>query len=210
MYMNTNIKSIFVAMLATCSLFVSCGNDAKDGTKSNQPTVQNLVSDSNAAKQILFLRLLDEVDTDSSKVYMAKALYEADTVAVKVEILKNIEPGIDANGQPKEDGFIKGAIKFSSIGVASDNFVKALGKVFAIEGADMMSTDVVLPTVFSSNKNVVDLSKTTSYNFKLFFENQTTAPAEVFAVVDTYRKAIEISEKDSTYRRGLVAAFQGK
>ena len=203
-------NTMFAVTALTSMFFVSCGNDTKDGGKSNQPTVQNLVSDSNAAKQILFLRLLDEVDTDSSKVYNAKALYKDDTVAVKVEVLKNIQSGIDESGRPKEDAFNKGAIKFSSLGASSDAFVKALAEVFKIEGVSTMTNTVVLPTVFSSNKHVADLEQKTSYNFKLFFENQTTAPAEVFAVVDTYRKAIELSEKDSTYRVGLVAAFQGK
>lgn len=203
-------KTMFAVAAIASTLFVSCGNEAKEGGKSNQPTVQNLVSDSNAAKQILFLRLLDEVDTDSSKVYTAKALYNQDTVALKVEVLKNIQPGIDETGKPKEDGFIKGAIKFSSLGAPSDAFVKALAEVFKVDAAGSMTNEVILPTVFSSNKNVVDLEQKTSFNFKLFFENQSTATAEVFAVVDTYRKALEISEKDSTYRVGLVAAFQGK
>lgn len=208
--MKKIITTVLAAGVLTTTLLTSCGNDAKDTNKANQPTVQNLVNDRNAAKQILFLRLLDEVETDSSTSYTAKALYDQDTVALKVEVMKNIQPGVDASGKPTEDGFVQGAIKFSSVGVASDHFVKALGKVFKIDGVESMAQQVILPTVFSSNQQVVDLSKSTSYNFKLFFENQTTSPAEVFAVVDTYRKALEISEKDSTYRVGLVAAFQGK
>ena len=208
--MKKIITTVLAAGVLATTLLTSCGNDTKDTNKANQPTIQNLVNDSNAAKQILFLRLLDEVETDSAISYTAKALYEQDTVAIKVEVLKNIQPGVDASGKPKEDGFVQGAIKFSSVGAASDNFVKALAKVFQIDGVASMTKQVILPTVFSSNQQVVDLSKSTSYNFKLFFENQTTAPAEVFAVVDTYRKALELSEKDSTYRVGLVAAFQGK
>jgi hypothetical protein len=69
---------------------------------------------------------------------------------------------------------------------------------------------VLLTTVFSSNKGEVDLTKNATYSFKLFFDNEQGEPAEVFVIVDTYRKSLEITEKDSTFRKQLLSAFEGK
>jgi hypothetical protein len=44
----------------------------------------------------------------------------------------------------------------------------------------------------------------------LFFDNEQGEPAEVFVIVDTYRKSLEITEKDSTFRKQLLSAFEGK
>ena len=192
---------------------MSCGGSNSSNsstTDSKQPTIEQLTNNKDAEKQQLFLRLVDETETDSSKIYVAKSLFDKDTVGLRVEVLKNIKPGINAEGRPTEDGFVKGTIKLSSIGEQSDAFVKALGAIFKVNTTGKMNADVLLPTVFSSNKGDVDLSKQATYSFKLFLDNAKGEPAEVFANVDTYRKSFEISEKDSTYRAQLVSAFEAK
>lgn len=194
-------------------LLYGCQNNStKTGTADRKtPSIEELTNYPEADKQQLFFRMVEEVQTDSSVVYTVKSTFEEDTVGLKVEVLKNIQPGINSSGQVDADkGFVSGAIKLSSAGEMSDNFVKALGKMFKLPTDGKMTSTAVLPTVFSSNKDVVDLSKNGTYSFKLFFENQQGEPAEVFANVDTYRKSFEMSEKDSTFRVQLLSAFEGK
>ena len=71
-------------------------------------------------------------------------------------------------------------------------------------------TEVVAPTVFSSNKVEVEFSNTGTYSFKLFFANELGEPAEVFAVLDMYRRAFEIEEKDPAQRAQWLSAFEAK
>ena len=65
----------------------------------------------------------------------------------------------------------------------------------------------VEPLVFSSNNRQVDLEKQATYSFKLFVFNNYGAEAELFATVDTYKKALMITEKDAIYRKNLLSAF---
>lgn len=204
------IKTALGLMLLTAVSFTGCQNNAGNNASSG-PSIEPLTNNASAEKQQLFLRLVDEDVTDSSVIYTAKSVFEKDTVGLKVEVLNNIKPGItEAGTVDEENGFVKGTIKISSIGEESDNLIKALGSIFKLPNSGEMTSEVILPTVFSSNKVPVDLTKSTAYSFKLFLDNQQGAPAEVFAVVDTYRKAFEISEKDSTYRVQILSAFEGK
>ncbi|ERJ58054.1 hypothetical protein [Sphingobacterium paucimobilis] len=195
----------------------SCNNASQenksttgDSTK-NTASIEQLTNNKEADKQTLFLRFTEETSTDSSMIYTAKSLFDKDTVGLKIEVLKDIKPGLTNDGKvDQKAGFVKGSIKFSSLGGSSDAFVKALGTMFKLPTADKMTEGVILPTVFSSNKTAVDLTKPSTYSFKLFFENGAGEPAEIFGVVDTYRKAFEFSEKDSTFRKQFVAAFEGK
>lgn len=205
------MKATFGMSVLALLLATSCNNETKTSDKeTKEPRMESFTNDKDAAKQQLFLRFTDELATDSSIVYTAKSLYDNDTVGVQIEVLNNIKPGINKEGYPEKSGFVKGNIKFSSIGVESDNLVHALSSIFNIPATAGMTQNIILPTVFSSNKEVVDLSKPGTYSFKLFLDNAKGEPAEVFAVVDTYRKSFEISEKDSTYRAQILSAFEGK
>lgn len=210
-----------IAVLATASLMVaSCGNsnqkktDAADTATSKTVAGASIEKLTNATpgseKMNFFLRITDEVKTDSSRIYTAKSLYNQDTVGAKFEIIDLIPAGI-IDGQPSDDvGFSKGKIKISSLGTPSDNLVKALGSLFQMPTNDSFTKDLILPNVFSSNKVNVDLSKKTTYSFKLFLDNKKAEPAELFFNVDTYKHSIEFSEKDSSFRSGLLSALTGK
>ncbi|WP_164112558.1 MULTISPECIES: hypothetical protein [Sphingobacterium] len=208
----------FLGLGTACVLaLTACNNAPKDGNSSDgnaakgDPTIEQLSNQVDAPKQHLFLRFTDEVSTDSSMIYTTKSLFDKDTVGLKVEVLKNIKPGLRNDGTVDEKtGFMRGSIKISSLGAHSDAFVKALGTMFKLPTSNKMTNEVVLPTVFSSNKGAVDLTKPATYSFKLFLDNKVGEPAEVFAVVDTYRKSFELTEKDSTFRGQIIAAFEGK
>lgn len=210
-----------IALLATASLTIaSCGNsnqkktDAADSSTSKTVEGVSIEKLTNATpgseKMNFFLRITDEVKTDSSRIYTTKSLYNQDTVGAKFEIIDFIPAGI-IDGQPSDDvGFSKGKIKISSVGIPSDNLVKALGDLFQMPTKDGFTKDLILPNVFSSNKVNVDLSKKTTYSFKLFLDNKKAEPAELFFNVDTYKHSIEFSEKDPSFRAGLLSALTGK
>jgi hypothetical protein len=205
------IKSIFATGVITALILSSCGNSTNSEKSSNTaPSLEKLTNDKAAVKQQFFLRIVDESQTDSSHVYVAKSVFEQDTVGLQVEVLKNITPGVNGQGRPVEDGFVKGAIKLSSIGTESDALVKSLATIFGAESAGAFASSTILPTVFSSNTVAVDLSRKSTYSFKLFFDNAVAEPAEVFATLDLYKRSFEIGEKDASYRAGLLSALEGK
>lgn len=203
------IKSVKTLAILGMSALVTwgCNNASNTGSSSSGTTLQSLTNNPTAEKQYLFFRLMDPQETDSSMIYLAKSLFESDTVAVKVEVRKGITPGVNNENVPLDIGFSEGSIKIHRIGAQSDNFVAALGSMFGMETAGIMK-DVVAPTVFSSNKEEVEFGNTGTYSFKLFFSNEVGEPAEVFAVLDLYRRSFEIEEKDPAQRAQLLSAFE--
>lgn len=188
----------------------SCNSSTGDSSTTGGLSLEKLTNYPEADKQHLFFRLIGEEFTDSSVVYIARSVFAEGTVGLKLEVLKGIQPGVTTENVAVDKGFSEGSLKLSTLGQESDAFVKALGTMFSLETDGQMTEEVLLPTVFSSNKEEVDLTKNATYSFKLFFENPQGEPAEVFAVLDTYRKAFEITEKDSTFRKQLISAFEGK
>lgn len=203
------IKSLLATGVIATTLFASCGNST-DSQKSTEPTLATFTNNKEADRQQLFLRIVDEAKTDSSVVYVAKSVFEQDTVGLQVEVLNGIKPGVNGQGQPIQEGFVEGAIKLSSIGAESDALVKALASIFKTSSAGTMSSSVILPTVFSSNTVEVDLDKKSTYSFKLFLPNTVGEPAEVFVTLDLYKRSFEIGEKDASYRAQIISAFEGK
>ena len=203
------IKSLLATGVIATTLLASCGNST-DSQKSTEPTLATFTNNKEADRQQLFLRIVDEAKTDSSVVYVAKSVFEQDTVGLQVEVLNGIKPGVNGQGQPIQEGFVEGAIKLSSIGAESDALVKALASIFKTSSAGTMSSSVILPTVFSSNTVEVDLDKKSTYSFKLFLPNTVGEPAEVFATLDLYKRSFEIGEKDASYRAQIISAFKGK
>jgi len=196
----------------------SCGNSNKteggssDSTGSKSKSVlKPLTNDTETNQFHLYFDMVKSSETDSSIVYDASSQFNNEPVGFKVEILKDIAPGIDAAGQPDEDlGFKQGAIRISSNGAPSDSFVKALGTLFKLPTDGKMSTSTIAPLVFSSNNKKVDLTNPGTYSFKYFFKNGTGKEAEMFGTVDIYKQSFELGEKDSTYRAAIISAFEGK
>lgn len=202
------IQNITAALAAVMAL-TACGGsaDSKSSKKDNLNLVE-LTNLTNPGGRHFFLRIVDEKLTDSSVVYTAKSLFKSDTVGLKFEISNNIPAGVNTDGSVDEQaGFSEGTIRISSIGAESDAFVRALSTALNTGAAEKMTDKVIMPSVFSSNKNSVDLNKIATYSFKIFVPNSTQLPAELFFNIDTYKKSIEFSEKSPDFRAGLVAAF---
>lgn len=202
-----------LAVLSALVFATACGNSNKngDGSKSNSPSIEQLTIDGPVTNnKHLFLRIVDESLTDSSHVFITKSLYKTDTVGLKFEVINDIPAGIISDQANEDVGFSKGKIKISSLGAQSDAFIKALGAIYEIPAADSFSATTIQPNVFSSNKVNVDLNKKATYNFKLFLDNSSGNPAEVFMNIDTYKKSIEFSEKDPNLRALFILALTGK
>ena len=202
-------KIMTVAILGV--LAVGCGNGSKDGSASTELPLYQYKGTGSAALPTLYLQLSNPVSTDSSVVYEGRSLNNTDTLALKIEVLKNIKAGINAEGQALEnEGFSKGALRFHSVGAQSDNLLKAMGELYQLPTQAHMTAAAVVPLVFSSNKKNTDLSSTETYRFKLFIDNAVAEPAELFAVVDLYKRSFELTAKDSTHFKGVLSAFEGQ
>ena len=209
--------SIIAMLLSSLIFFGSCNNTTnkekgKDGSKSSSDfKLTPMTNNPDAEKLHMYFSLNEMSESDSSIIYQARSLYNEDTVGFKLEVIKNIAPGLKDDGTANEEaGFKKGAIKISSLGKISDNFIKNLETLFKVSGTGKMTSETILPTVFSSNIKAVDLSKAETYAFKLFFDKSQDSVAEIFAVVDTYKRSFELNEKDATFREAIIATFQGK
>ncbi|MFZ4262681.1 hypothetical protein ACFRAE_11605 [Sphingobacterium sp. HJSM2_6] len=209
------MKKLAIVLCLSIGLSISsCNQAAKqaDGQSEAHGSAKlvALTNSTSADKVHLYFQINETNQTDSSVIYEAKSQYKEDTVGLKVEVLKNIVPGLNVDGSPNgEVGFHKGSVRISSIGAASDNLVKGLGELFQMPTTAKMTSETLNPLVFSSNKDAVDLSKASTYSFKYFFDNSTGKEAELFGVLDTYKKSFELTEKDSTYRAAILATFTG-
>ncbi len=210
--MKSDLLSIIIAMLVSV-VFSSCGNSTKNegSTKKDDVTIGQYHIPSATENPSFYLSLVQSSQTDSSVVFVAKSLREADTIGMQIEILKHLPAGVTVEGLPdEENGFKMGAIKFSSIGKYSDQLVAAMAHMYKLPDTQGMTTATLAPLVFSSNNKAADLTKNGTYTFKLFLENQIGPEAEAFVVVDTYKRLFEFRAKDSTQYKPIVSAFQGE
>lgn len=209
-------KLFTVAFLSVVvALFSACGNQSGKENKATEEKadVAKLGQFVGAGTEnpSLYFYIQASEETDTTITYTAKSLHDKDTVGVQIQVSKNIPAGIASDGNPdNEEGFKEGIIRFVSLGAQSDAFVKALGAVYQRPVTGGMSTTAIVPLVFSSNKQAVDLSKNGTYSFKLFFANHAGAEAEVFAILDLYRRVFELKAKDATHYERIVAAFEGR
>ncbi|WDF69880.1 hypothetical protein PQ465_05760 [Sphingobacterium oryzagri] len=210
-----NIRIPFALCALVAILFASCGNPSSSDKKTEN-------ADKSAAKELgqfvgagtdnpsIYFYLQDTHETDSSVVYIAKSLHKQDTVGLQIEVAKNIPAGVTADGAPDDKvGFQTGSIKFSSLGKESDAFVAALGELYKIPAKGGMGSSTITPLVFSSNKKAVDLSNNSTYSFKLFFANSAGAEAEVFGILDLYRRLFELKARDASQYERILSAFEG-
>ncbi|WP_436830985.1 hypothetical protein [Parapedobacter sp. DT-150] len=197
-----------LALLCAITLISACNRAHQaDAEKRGARDLFPITKDPEKPTSIV-LRLLDMKESGASVSYVAKGIYQEDTVGFVIEIDKIIPAGINSDGSVNEEiGFKKGTIKFIKSGVASDRFVSALGELWQVDGVDSMKTQPVEPLVFSSNNDAVDYSKPATGNFKLFFGEDAPVPGELFFTLDSYKRIIEFREKGAQYRSQIVHAF---
>lgn len=211
-----DIRMSFALWTLLAAVVTSCGNAQKtenqDSTNGQQKSAQELGQfvGTGTDNPSIYFYLQDTEETDSSVVYIAKSLHKEDTVGLRIEVAKDIPAGVSSEGTPDNDaGFKTGVIKFSSLGKTSDTFMAALGELYKIPAKGGMTSSPITPLVFSSNTKAVDLSSNSTYSFKLFFENTAGAEAEVFGILDLYRRLFELKAKDASQYERILSAFEG-
>ena len=194
-------------MIGVAALLAACNNTSKTGSTSNTLSLRSITQGTQNPAYIT-LDLLERKDSETTISYTARGLFNEDTVGFTLEVDKNIPAGIGSDGLPDEKvGFQTGSIQFIRSGTESDRFVAALGELWNVHGSLRMKAEPVQPLVFSSNRSAVNLDKSFTYSFKLFFGEDMPEPGEVFFTIDTYKKMIEFQEKDAEYRSQIVHSF---
>lgn len=198
-----------VTLLLLITTLASCNNNPKNVDKAKTETVKLFPIVKNTDNpSLIYLSLTDKKEGDTSIAYLAKGLYQQDTVSFLVEVSKNIPAGINKDGSVNQkEGFKTGSITFKSAGASSDAFVTALATLWKVDGIKKMRTVPIQPLAFSSNKNPFDPNKPSTNSFKLFFNAHSTAPGELFFTFDTYKRSIQFQEKDTDQRNAIVHAL---
>lgn len=197
-----------ITLLIPLILICSCNRTSTSEDSSTASTKLVSIARNPENPSSVLLDLVDKIEGDTSISYVAKGLYQDDTVGFIVEINKNIPAGINNDGSINEqDGFKKGAIAFKKSGIESDRFVSALAKLWQVEGIDKMKTAPIKPLSFFSNKKAINLEKSSTNSFKLFFDDTSSDPGEIFFTLDTYKRSIEFQEKDAQHRSTIAHAF---
>lgn len=153
----------------------------------------------------IFLKITSEKITKTTHIYIAKGLYKGKTVGLQIEINSKISAGI-VNGQiDNKNGFVTKGIQLKSIGLESDEFVKALAELYKQPTAKGFTKEIISATAFSLNEKPADLDKQDSYKFKLFFaENDEKIYSELYLNINTKIGEIELNEKDEGYREPII------
>jgi len=200
--------TLFALALAAVSGGCNSGR-SKDQRAILERSLEPYVLNHEVKNPSIYLSLVETTETDSSHVYLAKALNGEDTIGLRIEIRNNIPPGIRPDGTPDEqNGFVRAGITFRSVGESSDNFVKALGDLYDRPTSERMTDAMLAPMVFSSNKTAVNLSEHRTYIFKLFLDSHTAEEAEVFCTLDTYKGLFEFRAKDAGQYGRIISAFE--
>ncbi len=193
-------------VLFLSAIFLSSCNRAGSGDSTETtlfPITNNVENPSS-----IFLKLMDRTEGDTTISYAARGLYHSDTVGLVIEVSKDIPAGINADGSANEEiGFNKGWITFKSSGAESDRFISALAELWQVNDIEKMTSSPIQPLTFSSNKTAVNHDKPATSSFKLFFDEASNTPGEIFFTFDTYRRSIEFQEKDQRYRSTIVRTF---
>lgn len=190
------------------------------GCKSNDSNAQTNNSDNTKLEDItsridpeegwsdIFLKITEDIKTDTSHIYIAKGLYKNKTVGLQIEINSKIGAGI-IDGKPDgKAGFVANAVRLKSIGQESDELVKALAELYKQPTDKGFTKQTISATAFSLNEKAVNLDKSDHYKLKLFFaEEDENLYSEIFLNINTDRREIEIHEKDEGYREPIIKVW---
>ena len=194
-----------VMVYCSCKSRITNGNSITSSSD-NLSDITLRIDTADGFKDI-FLRIVTEVKTDSSHIYIAKGLYKTDTVGLQIEVKSGQCAGIssDAKDPFQADGFSGDGIKFKSIGQQSNNFVHAMGNIYEFPTSKPFTSQTITATDFSMNEAAVDLDKKEDYQFKLFLaEDDTILSSELYLNVNLKKREIGIKEKDEGYRESLM------
>ena len=157
----------------------------------------------------IFLHIIESNEDDNWVSFKCKGLYNGDDVGLEVLVRKNMEAGL-LTTKVNEEAFYRDGICFYSIGVDSDNLLKALSTLYEFPTDKSFSKSVTGAMTFSLNEVDVDLKMKKKYDFKMFFNDQSeTLYCEIFCNIDLDKMIVELREKDEEYRENLIKTFSG-
>ncbi|WP_338841173.1 hypothetical protein [Flavobacterium ginsenosidimutans] len=199
-----------IIILSIFSLFFGC-NKSSNSESIILEQITRTEEQEEGFKDVFF-KIVSEERRKESLVYVAKGLSGSKVVGLKFEIKSDLPRGIDSHGNlDAKNGFIYNAIKISSIGKESDEFLKSISRLYKFPTGKKFTSMTLSPTAFSLNKTVFKAENLGYYKFKLFFrdgENDKEEDyCELYFNVNTKEKTIELLEKDHDYRESVLKAF---
>ena len=182
--------------------FFSCKNNKLNNVKLEEITSEIIPKDDFID---ISLKIIDEIKTNISHIYIAKGIYQNKTVGLQIEINSDIPAGIVSGEFDTENGFVSNGVRFKSIGKESDELVKALSQLYNESTNKKFTNQIVSATVFSLNDKSVNLDNRDYYKLKLFFEeNDENLYSEIYLNINTNNREVEIKEKDEAYRKPII------
>jgi hypothetical protein len=155
----------------------------------------------------LTLNIIDKKETDSSYIYIAEGLYNADTVGIQISLKKGLKAGI-VNGEMK-NVFVPFGISINSVGLASDRLLNAMTELYKIDSINtVMRNDLIILTCANLNQQDITYNSGES-KFKVFMETDEDN-AELFVNFDFTNNLILLNEKDMEYRKGVLKYLMNK
>ncbi len=153
----------------------------------------------------VFLKMLSEVKTEHSYIYEVQGLYKGKKVGFQLELNAHIAAGI-IDGRPNPHGaFVSDAVKLTSLGQMSNDFIKALAELYGVPCENDFTTSTLSSTVYSLNSKAVDLEKPDIYRLKVFLKDpKDELYSELFLNINTDKREIELHEKDKSYRETII------
>jgi hypothetical protein len=208
-----NRKTLIILSMGILSFLLGCKNKNSNSQQVNDHEnvrLEEITSriDPEEGWFDIFMQIISEVKTDSSHIYITKGLYKENVVGLQIEINSNIGAGI-VNGELNgKTGFCSNAVNLQSIGVESDNLIKALAELYQVPITKDFTKKPITANIFSLNDRVVNLDKKDYYKLKLFFEEDNEELySEIYLNINTERREIEIHEKDEEYREPIIKVW---
>ena len=158
----------------------------------------------------VFLHIIERKEDDNWVSFICKGLFNGDRVGLEVLVRKDMEAGLLPTEEINQEAFYRDGICFYSIGVDSDNLLKALSTLYEFPTDKCFLESITGAMTFSLNQVDVDLTRKEKYNFKMFFNDDSeTVYCEMFCNIDLDKMIVELHEKDEEYRENLIKTFAG-
>jgi hypothetical protein len=200
-----------IILMSLFSFLFGCKNNKENNT--NNYELEEITSrlDIEEGWSDIFLKIIEDKKTDNSHIYIVKGLYKTKIVGLQVEVSSKIKAGFKNDEIDAENGFLPNSVKLKSIGIESDELIKALAELYEQPSDKNFTSQIITATSFSLNEKPVNLDKSDYYKLKLFFEEEDeNLYSEIYLNINTDKGEIEIHEKDQEYREPIIKVLTNK
>jgi hypothetical protein len=156
----------------------------------------------------IFLNIVESIDSKESVLLTCKGLYKGAVVGLQIDIRKGMDAGLLPTDEINQSAFYRDGIRIISIGLESDYLIKAISELYQFPTDKPFLKQIDDAMTFSLNSIGVDLTKKQTYNFKMFFhEDSEDLNCEIYCNIDLENNIVELHEKDVEYRENLIKTF---